>query len=95
MVCAVKSNFWVNVKLYSKKGQVNGKTTQNELHMHTWTIHYGHFYHYLKGACTNLAMNAKKKGKVKEHPRGVTNVKPVTTNSIFLVMCITSCWMPK
>ena len=27
-----KSKFWVNVKLYSEKGRVNGKTTQNELH---------------------------------------------------------------
>lgn len=28
----LKTNFWVNVKLYSEKWRVNSKTTQNELH---------------------------------------------------------------
>ena len=34
----LKSNFWVNVKLCSKKGQLNGKTTLNEVQLHCHDI---------------------------------------------------------
>ena len=58
-----KSNFWVNVKFCSEKRQVNGKTTQMELHWQhccdtfPLTVHFGHLLGQFEAAKLSLFNN--------------------------------------
>lgn len=45
-----KSNFWVTVKLYGKKGRMNGKTKQNEVNYRdTVPLNDSSFFSFVDG----------------------------------------------